>query len=161
MKNKKERQKKVRPRILMLPPFLAARVTQQIIGRWQPFKGLKQTFTVSRRVAQLDFHSEQRIVSTVEDSVMCRRWLTSSLSERIPQRGSCGIRLWVFSGWLDLITRMRSGLLVSDSPSLSLVSVHIPVLSDLPLLRGWVCNSTSNHKSDMFSLSPYFHEYLP
>ncbi len=39
-------------------------------------------------------------------------------------KGSCGIRLWVFSGWLDLIDGMRSGLLVSDSPSLSLVSAH-------------------------------------
>ena len=46
------------------------RVTQQIIARWQPFKDLKQTFAVSRRAEQLRLHSQQRVVATVEDSVL-------------------------------------------------------------------------------------------
>ena len=46
------------------------RVTQQIIRHWQPFKDLKQTFAVSRRAEQLGLRTQQRIVATVEDSVL-------------------------------------------------------------------------------------------
>ena len=46
------------------------RVTQQIIARWQPFKDLQRTFAVSRRAEQLLLHTQQRVVATVEDSVL-------------------------------------------------------------------------------------------
>jgi hypothetical protein len=36
----------------------------------QPFKDLKQTFAVSRRAEQLRLHSQQRVVTTVEDSAL-------------------------------------------------------------------------------------------
>ena len=37
---------------------------------WQPFKDLKQTFAVSRRAEQLRQRVQQRVVATVEDSVL-------------------------------------------------------------------------------------------
>jgi hypothetical protein len=45
------------------------RVTQQILSRWYLFKDLKQTFVVSRRAEQLRVHVQQRVITTVEDSV--------------------------------------------------------------------------------------------
>ena len=46
------------------------RATLQILSVWQPFRYLKQTFTVSRRVEQLRLRAQQRVVATVEDSVL-------------------------------------------------------------------------------------------
>jgi hypothetical protein len=46
------------------------RVTQQILSHWQPFQDLKIMFAGSRRAEQLSLHSQQRIVATVEDSVL-------------------------------------------------------------------------------------------
>jgi hypothetical protein len=46
------------------------RVTLQILSMWQPFKDLKQTFAVSRRVKQLRLRAQQRVVATVEHSVL-------------------------------------------------------------------------------------------
>ena len=46
------------------------RVTQQILSHWQPFRDLKLMFAGSRRAEQLSLHSQQRIVATVEDSVL-------------------------------------------------------------------------------------------
>jgi hypothetical protein len=46
------------------------RVTRQILSMWQPFKDLKLTFAVSRRVEQLRLRAQQRVVATVEDSVL-------------------------------------------------------------------------------------------
>jgi len=37
---------------------------------WQHFKDLKQTFAVSRRAEQLRLRVQQRVVATVEDSVL-------------------------------------------------------------------------------------------
>ncbi len=45
-------------------------LSQQIIRHWHPFKDLKQTFAVSRRAEQLCLGTQQRIVATVEDSVL-------------------------------------------------------------------------------------------
>ena len=47
-----------------------SRVTQQILSHWQPFRDLKLMFAGSRRAEQLSLHSQQRIVPTVEDSVL-------------------------------------------------------------------------------------------
>ena len=46
------------------------RATQQIIRPLYPFKDLTQTFLVSRCAEQLCFRTQQRIVATVEDSVL-------------------------------------------------------------------------------------------
>jgi hypothetical protein len=46
------------------------RVTQQILSHWQPFKHLKLMFVGSRRAEQLSLHSQQRVVATVEDSLL-------------------------------------------------------------------------------------------
>ena len=42
----------------------------QILSHWQPFKDLKFRFAGSRRAEQLNLRSQQRIVATVEDSVL-------------------------------------------------------------------------------------------
>jgi hypothetical protein len=46
------------------------RVTQQILSHWQPFLDHKLMFAGSRRAEQLSLRSQQRIVATVEDSVL-------------------------------------------------------------------------------------------
>jgi hypothetical protein len=46
------------------------RVTQQLISHWKSFQDLKLMFPHSRRVEQLSLCSQQRIVATVEDSVL-------------------------------------------------------------------------------------------
>jgi hypothetical protein len=46
------------------------RVTQQILSHRQPFRDLKLMFAGSRRAEQLSLRSQQRIVATVEDSVV-------------------------------------------------------------------------------------------
>ena len=45
-------------------------VTQQILLHWQPSRNLKLKFVGSRRAEQLSLRSQQRIVATVEDSVL-------------------------------------------------------------------------------------------
>jgi hypothetical protein len=49
---------------------LQHRVTQQLHSHWQPFQDLKLMFAGSRRAEQLSLRSQQRIVATVEDSVL-------------------------------------------------------------------------------------------
>ena len=46
------------------------RVTQQILLHWQPFRDLKVKFVGSRRAEQLSLRSQQRILATVEESVL-------------------------------------------------------------------------------------------
>ena len=46
------------------------RVTQQILSHWQPFLDLKLMYVGSLRPEQLILYSQQRIVATVEDSVL-------------------------------------------------------------------------------------------
>ena len=46
------------------------KVTQQILSHWQPFLDLKLMFAGSRCAEQLSLRSQQRIVATVEDSVL-------------------------------------------------------------------------------------------
>jgi hypothetical protein len=44
------------------------KVTQQILSHWYPFPDLKLMFVDSCRAEQLSLPSQQRIVTTVEDS---------------------------------------------------------------------------------------------
>jgi hypothetical protein len=46
------------------------KVTQQILLHWQPFRDLKFKIVGSRRPEQLNLRSQQRIVDTVEESVL-------------------------------------------------------------------------------------------
>ena len=63
------------------------RVTQQILSHWQPFKDLKFRFAGSRRAEQLNLRSQQRIVATVEDSVLRTEMAgLESLEEDDPKR---------------------------------------------------------------------------
>jgi hypothetical protein len=94
-----------------------SRLTQQIINLWQPFK---QNFAVARRAEQLCLRTQQRIVATVEDSVLrTEMGALESQEEDAPKRG-----LWYKPlGAPGLIAGMRPALLVSGRPSLPLVSV--------------------------------------
>jgi hypothetical protein len=46
------------------------RVSLQMLSHWQPFRDLKLMFPGPRRAEQLTLRSQQRIVATVEDSVL-------------------------------------------------------------------------------------------
>jgi hypothetical protein len=46
------------------------KVTQQILSHWQPCRDLKLEFAGSRRAEQLSLRSQQRILATVEESVL-------------------------------------------------------------------------------------------
>jgi hypothetical protein len=46
------------------------RITLQILSMWEPFKVLKQTISVSLRAEQLRLRAQQRVVATVEDSIL-------------------------------------------------------------------------------------------
>ncbi len=63
------------------------KVTHQILSHSEPFRDLKSRFTDSRRAEQLSLRSQQRIVATVEDSVL-RMEMTDleSLEENDPKR---------------------------------------------------------------------------
>ena len=45
-------------------------VKQQLLSHWQTFQDLKLKFAGSRRAEHLSLRSQQRIVATVEDSVL-------------------------------------------------------------------------------------------
>ena len=46
------------------------KVTKQILLHWQPFRDLKLMFAGSHRAEQLSLRSQQRVVATVEESVL-------------------------------------------------------------------------------------------
>ena len=64
------------------------RVTMQILDHCQPFRDLKLVFAGSRRAEQLGLRSQQRIVATVEDSVLRTEMagLESQTEEDAPKR---------------------------------------------------------------------------
>ncbi len=59
------------------------RVTQQILSHWQPFQDLKLMFSGSHRTEQLSLYSKQRVVTTVEESVLKKEMQTLSLRKRM------------------------------------------------------------------------------
>ncbi len=46
------------------------KVTKQILLHWQPFRDLKLKYVESRQAEQLSLRSQQRVVATVEESVL-------------------------------------------------------------------------------------------
>ena len=63
------------------------KVTHQILRHWEPFRDIKLRFVGSRRAEQLSLRSQQRIVATVEDSVLRTEMADlESLEEDDPKR---------------------------------------------------------------------------
>ena len=46
------------------------KVTKQILLHWQPFRDLKLKYVGSRQAEQLSLRSQERVVATVEESVL-------------------------------------------------------------------------------------------
>jgi hypothetical protein len=110
------------------------RLTHQILHHFQQFKDLKETFAVSHRAEQLCLLTKQRVVATVEESVLRTEMENSeSQEEDAPKRvlwytpmSSLGqIRphhrdeAWSASLWQTFLA--------------SCVGANIPALAELPL----------------------------
>jgi hypothetical protein len=122
-------------------------LTRQIALHWQPFKDLKQVFAVSRRAEQLRLHSQQRIVVTVEDSVLrAEMGALESQEEDAPKRV-----LWYKPlGFLGVIRPHRRDEAWSASLWQSFFA-GIPALKELPLsacaCRNFTCDVLGDHVS--------------
>ena len=80
------------------------KVTHQILSHWEPFRDLKARFAGSRRAEQLSLRCRQRIVATVEDSVLRTEMAgLESLEEDAPKR----ILFYTPMGWLGQIRSQR------------------------------------------------------
>jgi hypothetical protein len=110
------------------------RVTQQILSHWQTFQDLKLMFVGSRRAEQLNLHSQQRIVATVEDSVL-RTEMTGLESQEKddPKR----ILFFKTMSWLGQIRSHRRDETWSASLCQTFFSAsmgaQIPVIAEKPL----------------------------
>jgi len=63
------------------------KVTQEILIHWEPFRDLKLKFVGPHRAEQLSLHSQQRIVATVEESVLRTEMADlESQEEDVPKR---------------------------------------------------------------------------
>ena len=80
------------------------RVSQQILSHWQACWDLKLMFVGSRRAEQLSLRSQQRIVATVDDSVLRTEMADlESQEEDAPKR----ILFFMPMGWLGQIRTHR------------------------------------------------------
>ena len=80
------------------------KVTHQILSHWEAFRDLKFKFAGSRRAEHLSLRSQQRIVATVEDSVLRTEMAgLESLEEDDPKR----ILFYKPMGWLGQIRSHR------------------------------------------------------
>ena len=110
------------------------KVTHQILSHWESFRDLKARFAVSRRAEQLNLRSQQRIATTVEDSVL-RTEMTGleSLEEDAPKR----ILFYTPMGWLGQIRSHRRDEAWSASIwqtfFATVMGAQIPVISENPL----------------------------
>jgi hypothetical protein len=110
------------------------RVTQQILSHWQPFQDLKLMFAGSRRAEQLSLRSQQRVVATVEESVLKMEMADfESQEEDAPKR----ILFFKPMSWLGQIRPHRR----DESWSASLwqtffstsMGAQIPAIAEKPL----------------------------
>jgi hypothetical protein len=63
------------------------KITQQILKHWQPFRDLKLQFVGSRRQEQLSSRCQERVVATVEESVLrTEMTVLESQEEDAPKR---------------------------------------------------------------------------
>ncbi len=70
------------------------RLTHQILHHFQKFKDLKETFAVSHRAEQLCLRTKQRVVATVEESVL-RTEMENFESQEGPVLGPTVYPHWV------------------------------------------------------------------
>ncbi len=110
------------------------RVTQKILSHWQPFCDLKLMFAGSRRAEQLSLRSQQRIVATVEDSVLRTEMAgLESQEEDAPKR----ILFFKPMSWLGQIRPHRRDEAWSASLWQSFFAItmgaQIPVIAEKPL----------------------------
>ncbi len=110
------------------------KVTQQILRHWQPFRDLQLKFVGSHRQEQLSSSSQQRIVATVEESVLKTEMVDlESQEEDAPNR----ILFYKPMSWLGQIRTHRR----DESWSTSLwqtffstsMGAQIPVIAEKPL----------------------------
>jgi hypothetical protein len=87
------------------------KVTKQILLYWHPFRDLKLMFAGSRRAEQLSLRSQQRVVATVDESV-----LKTEMTDLESQEEDAPKRLLFF--------KPRSGLTVGMSPGLLVFGRH-------------------------------------
>ena len=114
-------------------PFKAM-LTQQILLHWQPFRDLQLKFVGSRRAEQLSLRSQQRIVATVQESVLRMEMAAlESQEEDAPKR----VLFFKPMSWLGQIRPQRR----DESWSASLwqtffstsMGAEIPVIAENPL----------------------------
>jgi hypothetical protein len=110
------------------------RLTHQILHHFQCFKDLKQTFAVSRRAEQLCLRTKQRVVATVEESVLRTEMENiESEEEDAPKR----VLWYIPMGWLGQIRPHRRDETWSanlwQTFFASCVGANIPALAELPL----------------------------
>jgi hypothetical protein len=116
------------------------RVTQQILSHYQPFQDLKLMFAGSRREEQLSLRSQQRVVTTVEESVLKTEMAgLESQEEDAPKR----ILFFKPMTWLGQIRPHRRDESWSASLWQTFVSTsmgaQIPAISEKPLhTTGWL-----------------------
>jgi hypothetical protein len=110
------------------------RATQQILSHWKPIQDLKLMFAGSRRAEQLSLRSQQRIVATVQDSVLRTEMAgLESEEEDAPKR----ILFFKPMSWLGQIRPHRR----DEAWSASLwqtffamtMGAQIPVIAEKPL----------------------------
>jgi hypothetical protein len=110
------------------------RVTQQQLSHWQPFQDLNLMFPGSRRVEQLRLRSQQRIVTTVEDSVL--RTEMTGLESQEEDDPKC-ILFFKPMSWLGQIRSHRRDETWSASLCQTFFSTsmdaQIPVIVEKPL----------------------------
>jgi hypothetical protein len=109
------------------------KVTQQILLHWQPFRDLKLKFVGSRRQEQLIWRCQQRVVVTVEESVLRTEMAgLESQEEDAPKR----VLFYKPMNWLGQIRPHR----LDESWSASLcqtffstsMGAQIPVIAEKP-----------------------------
>ena len=110
------------------------KVTHQILSHWEPFRDLKARFAGSCRVEQLSFRSRQRIVATVEDSVLRTEMAgLESLQEDAHKR----ILFYTPMGWLGQIRSHRRDEAWSagiwQTFFATAMGAQIPAISEKPL----------------------------
>ncbi len=118
--------------IAVIPSQL--KVTQQILLHWHPFRDLKLKFVSSRRQEQLSSRCQQRVVATVEESVLRTEMVgLESQEEDAPKR----VLFYKPMSWLGQIRTHRR----DESWSASLwqtffstsMDTQIPVIAEKPL----------------------------
>jgi hypothetical protein len=112
------------------------KVTKQILLHWKPFRDLNLKYVGSRQTEQLSLHSQQRVVTTVEESVLkTEMGDLESQEEDVPK---C-ILFFKPMSWLGQIrTRRRdeswSASLWQTFFSMSM-DAQIPAIAEKPFVR--------------------------